>query len=833
MFLIVDAQALQDPVTRTRGIGRQLGNLLRELRRVRPEWRIEAVFNAALPAADQDAVPATVDRLLLHPLLPMTEPAREANERYFGDCLSARGPDVVLETNFFEGVSLVPCFPASRPRLAGVVHDLIPLLFHRHYLASPDRREHYGSRLRRFAQVDVALAVSEATRRDVQRLLGWLDDRIVAIGGAADGGTVPPPPESGATQLILGSLGIDAPFVLYVGGADRRKNVEGALAAFAALPAEVRAEYLLVIVCDLPRHRQRELRAAAARLGIEPRVRLTGFASDVTLGALYGSCRLTLFPSFYEGLGLPLLESLANGAPVVASDRSAIPEFSGAVARLADPASPQAMADAMVATLDEPYEEGAARRRAFANGFTWQATAGVAADAIERSRRHRGPRTRLPRVAWVSPLPPVRSGIADYSAELIERLTGLEIEPVVSPGTIVDGPLSRERRILSADQLRQRHAELPFDLFVYHVGNSVHHVYMLDLLYRFSGLTVLHDLRLPGLALHANRAGRWPGDLAVDLREENVEVAAAFVAGQSDHRVLADAVSLNRRIVRASEAVVVHNASGWAAVREGSSMPVFRIPLGIDVPRLEPGLTRETLRLPAGDFVIVSLGEVTASKRIGSLIAAIAALPDRIRNRAALHVVGEVSDAMREELTRDAASAGLSSRVVFAGRVPLEWLPAYARLSDVCVQLRYPHRGETSAALLRALSAGAACIVSDSGSLGEVPDDVCVKVRTPPHDEVSDLTGALVRLHEDRVLGSALRAAAVRHVREHHSLEGAARAYTEAVHLTIASRRARDGEWVDAAAAALASAGAVPADAFDRWAAIRAGARRAGDEERG
>jgi hypothetical protein len=162
MYLAVDAQALQVGDVRGRGIGRYTSHLIRALADA-SGWRIEAVVNAALAMPD----PAALGRVAVRtfePLLPIDPSTRDANERYFGDWLSALGADAVLEPNVFEGEGLVPRFARPRPLVAGVVYDLIPLIFQERYLADPLVRRQYGARLRQLAAMDLLLAISECTR---------------------------------------------------------------------------------------------------------------------------------------------------------------------------------------------------------------------------------------------------------------------------------------------------------------------------------------------------------------------------------------------------------------------------------------------------------------------------------------------------------------------------------------------------------------------------------------------------------------------------------------------------------------------------------------------
>lgn len=383
MRLVVDAQALQTSGVR-RGIGRYVRGLLRALIRARPGWVFEAVVNSALPPPEDEELLDRMQVTRFTPLLSMSARTRALNELYFGDWLASRG-GTVFELSFFDEESLAPQFVRPRPPLAAVAFDLVPVLFHEHYLASPHAHAIYKRRFRQFAQADLFLAISETTRRDVLRLMDVESDRVVAIGGAVDewgiathGGV---PTVDRAQRLA--ALRIDGPFLLYVGGPDPRKNLRGTLEAFTLLPASLRDACRLVIACELTSRQEMSLRAHARELGVEPSMRLTNYVSDDTLRLLYEECRVSIFPSFYEGLGLPVLEALSCGAPVVAADRSSIPEFAGGVAVLVDPSSPEAIRDGIERALSVPRELGEEERRTAARQHTWDAVAQRAAAALE------------------------------------------------------------------------------------------------------------------------------------------------------------------------------------------------------------------------------------------------------------------------------------------------------------------------------------------------------------------------------------------------------------------------------------------------------------------
>jgi glycosyltransferase involved in cell wall biosynthesis len=790
MYLVIDGQALQTPDSRGRGIGRYARNLVAAITAARPHWRIEVVQNDALPAID-----AAEDgsRSLVHfqPPFPPDRAHREQNEQSYADWLNARRPDAILVLSCFERHALVPAFSGPRPKIHAVAYDLIPLVFHDRYLSNPLSRAEYEYRLRQFMCFDGLWAISDATVADVQLMLEEDCPKIINIGGAPD-----PAFTAAALQGIGAGAdsirrrhGLKDDFFLFVGGCDFRKNMPGAIAAFAALPADVCARTDFAIVCAMNAEEKRALRQHADGLGCGAAIKFLGFVSDEELRQLYHACRLSLFPSLYEGLGLPVLEALQCGAPVVTSDRSALPEYAGPHSWLADPECPRAMAETLQRALAEPREARRAERISFAQGFTWSKTAERACAFLEESV---GRVRRRRRIAWVSPLPPARSGIADYSAELLAVLgDSFEIELVVDDAAPPVTPkLATAHAIIAASELKTRHAARPFDLFVYHVGNSDFHVYMLDLMRQFPGVVVLHDFHLGGLIMMAARAGKWPGGLPQALRSEGEDQLAEWLESDKIADFVAKEYSpLNSHVLHGATAVVVHSRYSWQRVRRLVSVPVALLPQhGYTPPRL--GTRREErdrLGLDEDAFVVCTLGIVGFPKRIPSLVRSVTSLPERIRNHAHLFIVGgEVAPRLKQELDAELEQAGLAGHLHFVGHVDLRDLWAYARASDVCVQLRYPSRGESSAAVLRILRVGTACLVSDQGAMAEFPPDVVWTIRSP-HHEVHDVAAALERLHDHPHEKDALGRAGLRFIQGERDLHTIADQYAALLDLTMAS----------------------------------------------
>jgi glycosyltransferase involved in cell wall biosynthesis len=249
--------------------------------------------------------------------------------------------------------------PWSRSsRLVVTLHDLIPLLMREHYNADWGHwSTAWIARLGLVGAAHQVLTNSRQTAEDAMEHLRVPEERITVIGaGVSDRFSSQVRDNEEAEEVLRSALPKVRPgFLLYVGGLDYRKNLEGTLRAYGELPASMRAAHQLVIVCKVPFHRRLSLRAFALDLGIESRnLLLTGFVPDRELAALYRACELFVFPSLYEGAGLPILEAMSCGAPVAASGTSAMPELLGDPAATFDPADPVDIARCIREVLASP-----------------------------------------------------------------------------------------------------------------------------------------------------------------------------------------------------------------------------------------------------------------------------------------------------------------------------------------------------------------------------------------------------------------------------------------------------------------------------------------------
>ncbi len=409
------------------------------------------------------------------------------------------------------------------------------------------------------------------------------------------------------------------------------------------------------------------------------------------------------------------------------------------------------------------------------------------------------------RLAFLSPLPPAPTGIADYSAEVLALLAPRHSIDLFHAQEDVDpARLPASCPIHRADTFLERHSARPYDVAVYQLGNGGDHDFLYPLLERVPGLLVLHDLVLHHarartfLASPAARAyaqAPWSDDLRRDAERDLTAYEAEVARSHPSQArrivetqlgtvgdLLPFAYPLFGAPVAASRVTGVHNAFMAEAVAEevtGARVALLPMPaVATPVDAAACRALRERWGFTDEHLVVGAFGLLTREKRIETLARAVA--------RAAigqpglrLLLVGPVPDPAA--LARTLKELGIAERTVVTGRVPFGDLPAHLEAADVVVQLRYPTARETSAALLRALAQGRPTVISDLEHLADIPEDAVV--RADVADEEGAVTRALLRLaaRPEARLRLGRRAAAF--VRARHAPEQAASAYEAALAL--------------------------------------------------
>jgi glycosyltransferase involved in cell wall biosynthesis len=270
-------------------------------------------------------------------------------------------------------ILIVP--PKKRAPLVVTVFDLTFVSFPQHHLRST--RVLLGSGLRRAVQTaDLFLAISENTKRDLVRLTGVAPERVCVTPLAAD-----PLFRPSCDTGVPARLGIDRPYALYVGTLEPRKNVTALLQAFAQLEDK---ETLLVLA-GAKGWMYEQIFSLVTQLGLESRVKMLGYVENDDLPALYTEAQVFVYPSLFEGFGLPVLEAMQCGTPVITTNVSSLPEVAGEAAILVSPDDTAGLTAALRRVLSEPNlrEEMRGQSLARAALFSWRKTAEMTVEAYQ------------------------------------------------------------------------------------------------------------------------------------------------------------------------------------------------------------------------------------------------------------------------------------------------------------------------------------------------------------------------------------------------------------------------------------------------------------------
>jgi glycosyltransferase involved in cell wall biosynthesis len=262
----------------------------------------------------------------------------------------------------------VPC------RAVVTIHDCIHLMFPQ-YL--PNRFAYGYARATLWAaarRAERILTVSETSKADILRYCDVPAERVIVVYNAIDD-RFAAPPDMDAVARVRERYQLNGPFALYVGNIKPHKNLERLIDAFDLVRRGGYERLELLIIGDQISKYPR-LRRAVDKHKLHKHVRFLGFVADDTLAALYRLATVFVFPSLYEGFGLPPLEAMASGTPVVTSNRSSLPEVVGDAAVLVDPYSAASIAEGIQRVLSDAdlrrtlSERGLARARE----FSWESS---------------------------------------------------------------------------------------------------------------------------------------------------------------------------------------------------------------------------------------------------------------------------------------------------------------------------------------------------------------------------------------------------------------------------------------------------------------------------
>ncbi|WP_336975205.1 glycosyltransferase [Sphingobium aromaticiconvertens] len=407
MRIVIDMQPCQNG-SRHRGIGRHSMSFVRAMVKSGRDHEYILAFNRSFPDGI-DEIRRSFDGLLppsafvIYSVPPMATAADPLNawrnraaEMVRAHFLESLSPDIVFVPSLFEGFwdNTVVSVEKDAPYLTAVtLYDLIPLEDLPRYLGGEDDRAAYFRRLNDARHADLLLAISHYVADEAVARIGVPENKVVVAYCGVDDMFQVPQDDALETMALLNRYGITRPYVMTASPLEPRKNIEGLIAGFASMTKQVRDGHQLVFAGKMDAFAQRYISGLARDEGLaEGTVVFPGFIPDADLPTLYHRSSVFAFPSYSEGFGLPLLEAMACGTPVVGSFCTSIPEVLGRSDLACDPANVVEIGQAIERILTDTGLQQELRafgpRRAAL--FSWEKSAAVALDALEMLQRERG-----------------------------------------------------------------------------------------------------------------------------------------------------------------------------------------------------------------------------------------------------------------------------------------------------------------------------------------------------------------------------------------------------------------------------------------------------------
>lgn len=417
MRIVIDMQGAQTE-SRFRGIGRYSVALAQGIVRNSAGHEVYLVLNGmlaesigAIRAAFADLIPQSNIRVW-YAEKPVSSihaeniPRNDIAQRIRQACIDELKPDVIHITSPLEGfvddAVIGDPLLANGALVSATLYDLIPLVSPNQYLTHAGFKTYYMDKVEAFKHYDLLLPISEAAREEALSLLALDEATVVNVSSAADEIFHPIPLSGEERGALAAKFNLRDAFVLYSGGADERKNLTRLIKAFTQVKRDL-PDMQLVFAGKMSDHIIERYSAEARSEGLsDTDLVFTGFITDDELVALYNTCQLYVFPSWHEGFGLPPLEAMKCGAPVIGANTSSVPEVIGWEEATFDPMNVDAIAAKMKhALVDDEFRaaltvHGLQRAKL----FSWDRTGQIAVEAFEQAlARREQQRAEAPPVA--------------------------------------------------------------------------------------------------------------------------------------------------------------------------------------------------------------------------------------------------------------------------------------------------------------------------------------------------------------------------------------------------------------------------------------------------
>ena len=804
MKIGIDVQALQTEGSKNRGIGRYSENLIKAILKNDPRNSFKLFLNGLY----EDKIDITennrVELKTVKYINPENFSDRDANNLIQFLEYKNSNLDILQIMSSAEG------FPSKLPVtnnyidrlnsiICTIIYDLIPLHYPEHYFSNPNFKHEYFKNLKTLYHSDIIFTISDSTREDVINFLGINPNNVISIKGASSDNFFRLENLSDKQiNQIKKKYGIKEQFILYTGGIEFRKNIEKSIMAFSKIDKALLSNVSYVLVCKINPPDKLRLNQLAEECNIKNNLVLTDYIPDEELNILYNSCNAFIFPSLIEGLGIPILEAMKCGAPVIGSNTSGILELINDQTFTFNPNNQNEITDIINKILKDKSFKSNASKNSFkqSKNYSWDISIKKVISAynhIENSilgkKIHR---EFKPKIAYFSPLPPKKSGISFYSAELLPLLSKYwDIDIFIDDYTCADPYLTTNFEIFSYKDFEELAEQNHYDNIIYQFGNSDNHIYMFEMLKKHPGVVVLHDVFLSGVIF-------WMTGRKGKLEEFIDEVI--YSHGDKGKKLVEKAkkniipwehliwnLQINKRVIDNATHVIVH--SSWDKQSITNLYPNLNEKISTihQFSPIREFLRREYVKTELGfsndDFLVCSFGFVVTTKKIDSIIKNIKKFLDSKPNTKYV-IVGELDNQYGEVVKKVIKDQNLSDKVKLTGFVDSSEYTKYLASCDVCISLREKTRAGTSASINHSLGAGIPTIISDVEPFNEFPDEVALKINPSDEKKLSDI---LEKLYENNDYRNELGKKAKEYAEKNISKDACVEKYVSIIQKTLKS----------------------------------------------
>lgn len=631
---------------------------------------------------------------------------------------------ILYKKEWFKGVKVIM-----------TVYDIIPYVMKNKYLSDKSTFEWYMKCVDNLRWADELFVISESVKTDLVNHLKFSPDNIKTIWGGVGEKYGIIDISNTEKSLLLDKFGVTKPFIMCTGGEDGRKNLDGLIRAYSLMPENIRNYYQLVVVCKLSENGLKNLKSVAVSHKVEKDVIFTNFVSDEELLKFYNLAELMAFPSKYEGFGLPIVEAWACGTPVLTADNSSLKEIAGDSAILVNADIDQSIADGMTKILSDRnlLAEYAQKGMKRLENYRWEKINDNIISLINNISKIKLSKdeNKKFKIAFFTPLPPIESGISDYSYDILKELSKYcDIDVFVEETYNADCILPENVLLYSHRSYPARHGNYKDTIF--QLGNSEYHFYMYQYIKKYHGTVVLHDYNLHGAFYHyAITLCNGNYDLYKIFIDKDFPECENYINALRNGSANPDlyGMELNSYLTDSADRIIVHSQySRKKLLEKNIARHVAVIPLYAEIlPLIDNKIIKAKNNFPEEKIIISAFGGIHKTKRIIPLLKAFSELKKENEN-IHLMLVGKPAPDIQTELENFITSENLKNSVTITGYTDIEKFKEYIDMSDICLNLRYPYNGETSGSLMRILAKGKCSVVNDIGSFSEIPDNACMKI---------------------------------------------------------------------------------------------------------